>query len=122
MSKSSAAAVSGSGTLIPAGNEKQCTCDASITAAGGTVNALTVTAGNSSMTFAALGLTAGGTLTIGHDESGFLTLKIGDASVLSKRTAGSADELLVAPGKLNAVSFSADATCTALFASYGRWR
>ena len=31
----STAAVSGSGTLIPAGNEKQCTCDASITAAGG---------------------------------------------------------------------------------------
>lgn len=116
----STAARTGSTTLIPPGNADECLVDVEIRASGG-VNALTITAGDTSMTFAALGLTSGQTLKIGHNDDGLLTMKIGDVSVMSKRTAASSDDLKLVPGKIGTVSFNAGSPCTAVFRTRGRW-
>lgn len=117
----STAARTGSVNLLPPGNGKECVMDAEITAVGGTTNALTITADGKSMVFASLGLTVGSVLKIGHTDNGLLTMKIGDTSVMDKRTAASADDLILEPGKKNAISFTSGSTCTAVFKTRGRW-
>ena len=122
MASITTAATSGNAALFPRGTATSCPVTAKIKAVGGTVNALTVTTGDTSMTFASLGLAAGSTLTIDHADDGTLRMKIGSTSVMSKRTAASADDLLLVPGKSGAVGFTANATCTAVFETRGRWR
>lgn len=115
----SAATVSGSASLFAPGNADECTVDAEITAVGGALNALTVTVGNTSMVFAALGIAANGKLTIAHTDTGVLTIRSGSTSLMNKRTGD--DELIAIPGSSNAVSFTGSVTCTAKFFTRGRW-
>jgi len=115
------AATSGSTFLFAPGNADECTVDAEITARGGTLDTLTVTVGNTSMSFTALGVTVNNRLTIAHTDDGLLTIKNGSTSLMSKRTGASADDLIAEPGSSNAVSFSGNVTCTAKFSTRGRW-
>ncbi len=115
------AALNGTAKLFAPGNADECTVDAEITAVGGTLTTLTVTVGGSSMSFAGLGIAAGGKLTISHTATGILTIKSGETSLLAKRTAASDDDLIAAPGASNDVGFDGNATCTATFRTRGRW-
>ncbi|HNW87998.1 MAG TPA: hypothetical protein PKJ47_13810 [Candidatus Limiplasma sp.] len=117
----STAATSGSTSLFAPGNADECTVDAEITAKGGTLNTLTVTVGNTSMSFTALGITANNKLIIAHRDDGLLIIKNGATSLMTKRTGASADDLIAEPGSSNAVSFSGNVTCTAKFSTRGRW-
>lgn len=117
----STAATSGSALLSAPGNADECAVDAEITAVGGTLNTLTVTVGSTSMSFTALGVSAGAKLAISHTDTGLLTIKNGSTSLMSKRTGASSDDLIAEPGGSNAVSFSANVTCTAKFSTRGRW-
>lgn len=117
----STAATSGSALLSAPGNADECAVDAEITAVGGTLNTLTVTVGNTSMSFTALGITANNKLIIAHRGDGLLTIKNGATSLMTKRTGASADDLIAEPGSSNAVSFSGNVTCTAKFSTRGRW-
>lgn len=124
-SVSIAQATSGSATLSAPGNADECTVDAEITAKGGTLNTLSVTVGDTTMSFTTLGIAVNSKLTIAHTDDGTLTIKKGDTilmtSVMSKRSATSADELIAIPGASNTVSFSANVACIAKFSSRGRW-
>lgn len=109
----------GTAALMARGDAKS-VLDAVITA-GGAVNNLTIAVKGRSFAFAGLGLSKGGKLTISHDASGLLSIRAGNASALAKRTAESADELVILPQKANTITFTADADCTAVFTSRGRY-
>ena len=117
------AATSTSGTITVPGTEKT-VCNADIVNTDEeTINDMMVMIGQSAFYFENLGLAAGETLKIGHDESGLVTITIENGSLIrdayGKRTADSSDDLTVEPGeKLITVtggSVSTTVTCC------GRW-
>ena len=70
-----------------------------------TINALTVLAGQNSLSFSGLGLEPNEELVIGHGTDGLLSIRIRTdgtvyRSALDKRTGGSADDLYVNPGEI----------------------
>lgn len=96
--------------------------EAKVTNTGsGAISSVTLTAGDTSMTFAGLSLGAGQTMTLAHDARGLLTARIGGASVLGKRTAASSDELELEPGKNAALSVTTNGTASTTFEVRGRY-
>ena len=96
--------------------------EAKVTNTGsGAISSVTLTAGDTSMTFAGLSLGAGQTMTLAHDARGLLTARIGGASVLDKRTAASSDELELEPGKNAALSVTTNGTASTTFEVRGRY-
>lgn len=87
----------------------------------GAISSVTLTAGETSMTFNGISLAAGQTMTIAHDARGLLTSRIGGTSVLDKRTAASSDELELEPGKNAALSVTTDGTASTTFEVRGRY-
>lgn len=76
--------------------------------ANAAVTSLTITVGDTSITFSGLSMASGDVLTISYtDEKHIMEIKLNGSSALNKRTASSADDLIVHPGA-NAVSFTAD--------------
>lgn len=104
------------GFAAPAGVEAKVTNTGS-----GTISSVTLTAGETSMTFNGLSLGAGQTMTIAHDARGLLTARIGGTSVLGKRTAASSDELELEPGKNAALSVTTNGTASTTFEVRGRY-
>lgn len=89
------------GTCQVAGNQRTAADVTFKNTGSGTINTLTLRAGDSSLIFTGLGLAAGETLTIDHTDDGKMSLmrcRIGSRSVMAKRTAGSANDLWVEPG------------------------
>lgn len=120
-SVSIAETASGSATLSTPGNADECIVDAEITAKGGTLNTISITVGDTTMSFTDLGIAADSKLTIAHTDDGTLMIKSGETSLMAKRAGTSADELIATPGSSNAVSFSANVSCTVKFSTRGRW-
>lgn len=87
----------------------------------GAISSVTLTAGDTSMTFEGLALGAGQTMTIAHDARGLLTARIGGTSVLDKRTAASSDELELEPGKNATLSVTTNGTASTTFEVRGRY-
>lgn len=120
--KASFSGASGGVNLAPAGNI-DCFLEAEITATGGTVNTLTVEVNGEFFTFNALGLGNGKSLSIGYDDEHHLQyMRIGSMSVLSKRTAESADDLKLHPRRPNTITVTANAAVKAVFKARGVWR
>ena len=114
---------SGSGTMTIGGSARTVMDCTFVNTSGGTINGLTISAGGSSFSFSSLGLGNGETLTIDHPDNGersYLRCRIGNTSVLARRSAGSSDDLYVMPGS-RAVSFSADRVGTMVFSVRGRF-
>lgn len=112
----------GSVNVSPSGN-RDCFLEAYITADGGTVNTLTIETNEQKFAFSGLGLAKGQKLSIGYDDEHHLQyMRIGNMSVLSKRTASSSDDLMLYPRKQNTVSITADATVIATVKARGLWR
>ncbi|MGN1369942.1 MAG: hypothetical protein ACI4WX_13815 [Aristaeellaceae bacterium] len=93
--------------------------EATVTAAG-TVNSMTIKTNGKKFAFTGLGLATGDKMTISHDTRGILSIMKGSTSLMGKRTAASADDLTVQPGA-NTIHFTADASCTAVFTTRGRF-
>ena len=89
--------------------------------ASGAISTVTLTAGDTAMTFAGLALGAGQTMILAHDARGLLTARIGGTSVLGKRTAASSDELELDPGKHATLSVTTDGTASTTFDVRGRY-
>ena len=104
------------GFAAPAGVEAKVTNTGS-----GSISSVTLTAGETSMTFAGVALEAGQTMTISHDTRGLLTARIGGESVLDKRTPESSDELELDPGKHATLSVTTDGTASTTFEVRGRY-
>lgn len=116
--------ISGNGSkiLFVPGFAAPASVEAKVTNTGsGSISTVTLTAGDTSMTFAGLALGAGQTMTIAHDARGLLTVRIGGASVLAKRTAASSDELELEPGKNATLSVTTNGTASTTFEVRGRY-
>ena len=112
----------GSKSLFVPGFAAPASVEATVKNTGsGTISTVTLTAGDTSMTFAGLALGAGQTMTLGHDARGLLTALIGGASVLDKRTATSSDELELDPGKHATLAVTTDGTASTTFEVRGRY-
>lgn len=112
--------IASTGSIKPGGVSKSMPCDVTITNTGNSeVTQLTVTAGETRLSFANVSLPAGGKLEIMHDESGLLSAKIDDVSILINRTEESSDDLLVSGGVNNSISVSSDGSVSALFKAWG---
>lgn len=82
---------------------------------------LTVTAGAHTIQLTELAVPAGTPLTFSRDGQDRLQIASGGVSLIRKRTAASADDLILAPGSA-AVSFEANAACSVIFETRGRWQ
>lgn len=104
------------GFAAPAGVEAKVTNTGS-----SSISSVTLTAGETSMTFAGVAVEAGKTMTIAHDTRGLLTARIDGTSVLDKRTPESSDELELDPGKHATLSVTTDGTASTTFEVRGRY-
>lgn len=115
-----AVTISGSGSISPGGTYDRIPCDVRITNKGSApVTAVTVSANQTSMSFEGISLPPGAALEITHSEQGILSAKIGEASVLARRTDTSSDDLLVSGGTNNSISVAANGSVTAAFKARG---
>lgn len=120
-----ASASTGTGTsatgVIQAAGSARTVCDAELqNMSGANIASATITVNGYSMAFSDLGLGNGETLKISHNDKGVLAIKIGNRSVMAKRTEGSADELWADPGN-NGFSFSAQRACKLTISCRGRF-
>ena len=112
----------GSKSLFVPGFAASASVEATVKNTGsGAISTVTLTAGDTSMTFAGLALGAGQTMTIAHDARGLLTARVSGTSVLDKRTAASSDELELEPGKNAALSVTTNGTSSTTFEVRGRY-
>lgn len=93
--------------------------EATITPAAA-LHSFTIGANGNTFAFSGLSIASGSAVEISHTPQGILRVKSGSTSLLGKRSATSADEIIIKPGT-NAVSFTADASCTAIFSTRGRY-
>ena len=88
---------------------------------GSTLTSLSLTADGQKMAFEGLSLGAGKTLTIYYDENWILRAEVDGASVLAKRTADSADDLTLQPGKATTVTIAASHAVSVTLKARGLW-
>lgn len=84
------------------------------------LTSLSVTVGGKTITLAELAVPADTALVFDRDECDRLRITSGGVSLLSKRTAASADDLIAAPGRV-AISYTANTTCAVNAEARGRW-
>lgn len=84
-----------------------------------TINALTLKAGATTFDFTGLSLAPGGTLRIGYDENGLLSIRAGEESKMSSRTSASDDDLMIRTGRAETVSVTAGGSVSAVFHARG---
>jgi hypothetical protein len=113
---------SGSGQLyIPGNGGDVCGEVSVIPPTGSTLNTLTLTVGNTSMSFSSLGATSANPFSISYDDRRIQQIRVGTTSAMSKRSGTSADDLLGTCGKHNAISFTANVHVSATFRFKGAW-
>ncbi|MGN0747314.1 MAG: hypothetical protein ACI4ML_11605 [Aristaeellaceae bacterium] len=88
---------------------------------GSTMTSLSLTADGQTMAFTGMALGAGKTLKIYYDDSWLLRAEVDGASVLNRRTADSADDLILPPGKATTVTIAADKAVTVTLKARGLW-
>lgn len=111
---------SASGTLIVPGTEPS-RLTARITPTGGTLTALSISAGDCAFAFSGINVPADTPVVIDYPDPMTLSVMAGNASLLPYRAAASSDDLVLAPGQ-RAVAFTADTACRAEFYARGLWR
>lgn len=107
-------------TSVRVAGDVKCPLDAVITATGATDYLRLYTADDQFIILQGLGMKQGDVLTISHDRRGILSMKLGNTSVMSKRTAKSYDDLMIPPNKTFALALRADCVCTATYTARGR--
>lgn len=107
-------------TLFVPGNAGETFLDAEITASSA-ITSLTISSGSTTISLIGLSVAAGGVVKVTHDENGILSIKSGNTSLLSHRTAASSDDLLVVSGTNNLVAISANNAVSCKFSARGVW-
>lgn len=107
-------------SIAPPGNAEECPMDVSI-AASGAVNTIKIETPRSTMTLDGLSMTSGDTVSIIHDDSGFLRILLNEKSAMDKRTGESADDLIIKPGEYSSIKITADGAVTASASAKGMW-
>ena len=112
---------SGTATIRQAGTAP-CFLEAEISnTSGATLTSLSLTADGQKMAFEGLSLGAGKTLKIYYDENWILRAEVDGASVLAQRTADSADDLVLQPGKSTTVTIAASHAVSVTLKARGLW-
>ena len=112
--------LNGSGSLYVPGTAEENYVEIQAAPASGTLNELTLTVGENTIVLSGLGATSSNPLTITY-ENGLQKIKVGNVSVLDKRTPASADNLIARIGAYNDISFTADVLTTVQFSARGLW-
>lgn len=112
---------SGSTMASIPGTRECAPADVTITPTGGTLNALTLTLGESEMAFENLGVAQGASLLLAHDGNGYLTISSSGASKYACRTGESDDELTAEAGSA-LIAFTANTACEVEFSVRGRYK
>ena len=112
---------SGTATIRHAGTAP-CFLEAEISnTSGSTLTSLSLTADGQKMAFSGLALGTGKTMKIYYDENWILRAEVDGASVLNRRTADSADDLMLPPGKATTVTIAADKAVSVTLKARGLW-
>jgi len=90
-----------------------------VTPTGGTLTNFSVTAGGQTVALTGLSIPQNTALTFSRDFQDSLAISAAGVSQLPRRTAASADDLLLTPGR-QTVSFTADTACTVTILARGR--
>lgn len=110
-------------TIQPPGTEATTFLEFDIKNTGSSVmDTATVSVNGRSLAFTSLGLSAGATLNVAYDADGFLSMRIGTTNVFSKRTAASADDLVVYQRKINEVTVVTATAASVTLKATGRYR
>lgn len=86
-----------------------------------TMSSATVTVGESTITVSGISATASAPLKVSYDDSGMMSITVGTAGALDKRTAQSDDDLIAAPG-VNDVTVVTDVSTTTELTLRGRYK
>lgn len=105
--------------LSPSGTAERCPMAFSLTAAAA-VTSFTIrnTSTDTGMTFSGLSMSAGQTAEASYAD-GLLAVKIGDTSILSKRTPASSDDIWLRQRAGNEITATADGACTLVCTARG---
>lgn len=87
----------------------------------GTLDDLTLTVGEHTITLEGLGATVSSPLKIAYTDQMIQSITVGQASAMSKRTRSSADDLLAAIGEQTAISMTANVSANVRFSVRGKW-
>lgn len=113
--------ISNSGQMYGPGSASDPFVEVDVKPASSTMHSLTLTAGSSTMTFLDLTIPSGKTFSLYYDQSMILHAVRADtgAALLSKRSAASADDLMITRGVFSTVSYTADVSVSATFKTRG---
>lgn len=116
--------VSGSGTtgtlhLTPGGTVKRIPLSFTVTPSSGTLTSFSVTVGGRTIALSGLSVSSSSSLVLDYDDHMLQRIRVGSTSVMSKRTAASADNLLVDPMTDNTIAFTADVASAVEFTARG---
>lgn len=106
---------SGSGFIHIGGTAENSPLDVAVKPLSGTLNSLTITAGNTKFTINGMNAAAGNETVIGYDDTGVLIIPTG------MRTADSSDDLLAKCSAETAVSFTASTPVQLTISARGRY-
>lgn len=112
------AGASGEGTVLNLGSADAPVCLSVVPSA--TLTAFSVTVGNQTIALTGLSVSSSQTLTFTRDARDDLRIEANGVSLLSKRSAVSADDLFVAPG-VTAIEYTANTSCTVTASVQGRY-
>lgn len=91
-----------------------------VTPTGGKLTSFSVTIGGQTIALTGLNIARNTEMTFTRDALDNLAVNVGTASQLTHRTAASADDLFVSPGRVS-VSHTANTACTVKYITRGRW-
>ena len=112
-----------SGTISTRGTVDAVPLTAELTNAGDApLTTLHIAANSTFFDLTGLSVQPGESVRIFYTDEDVLIIRGGENSILHSRTAESSDELLIVPGRDNAVEITADAPLTGTISARGRWR
>ena len=110
------------GSIYPGGACDEMPVDVTVKNIGKTaVTRVRLSVNESVLEFTGISIPADKTLVVQHDQNGVLSAKIGDESILIRRTDESSDDLLAFGGDENSLSVSSDGSVSARFSVWEVW-
>ena len=109
------------GTLFVPGNAEDPFVSVEVTPQSGTLTSITLTVGEYSIALTGLNVSTSQTLVISYDDRNIQSIKVGNNSVLSKRTASSSDDLIAKVGGNSNCSVTSNVNVKAKFTARGCW-
>lgn len=119
--KVTSAASSATKTLTPNGTQ-DCFLEAEIAPSSGTLTSVSIAVGTQTLALSGLSVTKTAPLLIYYDELHILHIESGGTSLLSKRSAESADDIILEAGQVNTVIMTFSRACTYTIKARGLWR